>query len=279
MKETDRLLNSTLSDYRSEITKILSALANEKRMQILIALLEGTKAFSNLQDTTELGKTALSHHLNILVESGVINQVSRGNYELSDDGYNALTSMGDVYAASQWRREKEASKRVDLIRLAHSKRREKELTELEVKIVELEPMRVASFRAVSESPENDAFQKLYAWTQSKGLLDDLKKHPVYGFDNPSPSPGKKKYGYEFWIKIDDEYEDHEVEIKDVPGAKYAVTTCYNLKDIGETWKRLDEWALINGYEMGEAQCLEKAHDPAASEEEVVLDLYLSIKSS
>jgi hypothetical protein len=31
--------------------------------------------------------------------------------------------------------------------------------------------------------------------------------------------------------------------------------------------------------MGEAQCLEKAHDPAASEEEVVLDLYLSIKSS
>jgi len=248
-------------------------------MQILIALLEGTKAFSNLQDTTELGKTALSHHLNILVESGVINQVSRGNYELSDDGYNALTSMGDVYAASQWKREKEASKRVDLIRLAHSKRRENELTELEVKIVELEPMRVASFRAVSESPENDAFQKLYAWTQSKGLLDDLKKHPVYGFDNPSPSPGKKNYGYEFWIKIDDEYEDHEVEIKDVHGAKYAVTTCYNLKDIGETWKRIDEWALINGYEMGEAQCLEKAHDPAASEEEVVLDLYLSIKSS
>ena len=279
MKEKDKLLNSTLSDYGSEITKILSSLANEKRMQILIALLEGTKAFSNLQDTTELGKTALSHHLNILVESGVINQVSRGNYELSDDGYNALTSMGDVYAASQWKREKEASKRVDLIRLAHSKRREKELTELEVKIVELEPMRVASFRAVSESPENDAFQKLYAWTQSKGLLDDLKKHPVYGFDNPSPSPGKKNYGYEFWIKIDDEYEDHEVEIKDVPEAKYAVTTCYNLKDIGETWKRLDEWALINGYEMGEAQCLEKAHDPAASEEEVVLDLYLSIKSS
>jgi len=279
MKETDRLLNSTLSDYSSEITKILSALANEKRMQILIALLTGTKAFSNLQDTTELGKTALSHHLNILVESGVINQVSRGNYELSDDGYNALTSMGDVYADSQWKREKEASKRVDLIRLAHSKRRENELTELEVKIVELEPMRVASFRAVSESPENDAFQKLYAWTQSKGLLDDLKKHPVYGFDNPSPSPGKKKYGYEFWIKVDDEYEDHEVEIKDVPGAKYAVTTCYNLKDVGETWKRLDEWALLNGYEMGEAQCLEKAHDPAASIEEVVLDLYLSIKSS
>ena len=279
MKETDRLLNSTLSDYGSEITKILRALANEKRMQILIALLEGTKVFSNLQDTTELGKTALSHHLNILVESGVINQVSRGNYELSDDGYNALTSMGDVYAASQWKREKEASKRVDLIRLAHSKRRENELTELEVKIVELEPMRVASFRAVSESPENDAFQKLYAWTQSKGLLDDLKKHPVYGFDNPSPSPGKKNYGYEFWIKIDDEYEDHEVEIKDVHGAKYAVTTCYNLKDIGETWKRIVEWALINGYEMGEAQCLEKAHDPVASEEELVLDLYLSIKSS
>ena len=60
---------------------------------------------------------------------------------------------------------------------------------------------------------------------------------------------------------------------------HSTSWSVNLKDIGETWKRIDEWALINGYEMGEAQCLEKAHDPAASEEEVVLDLYLSIKSS
>lgn len=279
MKETDKLLNNTLSDYGSEITKILSALANKKRMQVLTTLLEGTKTFSNLQDTTELGKTALSHHLNILVDSGIIQQVSRGNYELSDDGYNTLSAMGDVYVASIWKREKETSKRVDLIRLAHSKRREHEMNELEVRIVELEPMRVASFRAISESPENDAFQKLYTWTQSKALLNDLKKHPVYGFDNPSPTKGKKTYGYEFWIKVDDDYEEEKVQTKDVPRARYAVTTCYNLKDIGETWKRLVQWVLVNGYEMGDAQCLEKSHDPEASEEDLVLDLYLSINSS
>lgn len=276
MKETDKLLNNTLSDYGSEITKILSALANEKRMQVLTALLDGTKTFSKLQDTTELGKTALSHHLNILVNSGIIQQVSRGNYELSEDGYNTLSAMGDVYVASIWKRESETSKRADLIRLAHSKRREHEMNELEVRIVELEPMRVASFRAISESPENDAFQKLYTWTQSKGLLNDLKKHPVYGFDNPSPTNGKKTYGYEFWIKVDDDFEEAKVKTKDVPAARYVVTTCYDLKDIGETWKRLDEWVSANGYEMSEAQCLEKAHDPEASEDDLVLDLYQPI---
>ena len=277
MKEADNLINNTLSDYGPEITKILSALANEKRLQILTALLDGAKTFKELQNTSTLGKTALSHHLNILVEAGIILLVSRGNYELSDDGFNTLSAMGDVYVTSRWKKEKTASKRVDLIRLAHSKRSEHIMNEIDVRIVELEPMRVASFRAISESPENDAFQKLYTWAQPKGLFNDLIKHPVYGFDNPSPTPGKKTYGYEFWIKVDEGFKDNAIKTKDVPGAKFAVTTCYELKDIGETWKKLDEWVAVNGYEFGGAQCLEKSHDPEASEDELVLDLYLSIK--
>ncbi len=80
------------------------------------------------------------------------------------------------------------------------------MTELDVRIVELKPMRVASARVVSESPENDAWKILCAWAEPIGLLDDAENHPVFGFNNPQPSPGKKEYGYEFWIQIGPEIE-------------------------------------------------------------------------
>ena len=82
------------------------------------------------------------------------------------------------------------------------------MSEPDVRIVNLEPMRVASFHAYGDSPENEAGKKLIAWAKPKGLLDDPEKHRVFGFDNPSPTPGSPNYGYEFWIVID---PDQEIE--------------------------------------------------------------------
>ena len=49
------------------------------------------------------------------------------------------------------------------------------MTEPDVRIVKLEPMRVASVRAISETPERDAWEKVRAWAEPKGMLKDLKK--------------------------------------------------------------------------------------------------------
>jgi len=75
------------------------------------------------------------------------------------------------------------------------------MSELKVRIEELEPMRVASVKVVSESPENDAWEKLRSWADARGYLGNVAEHPVFGFNNPNPSPDRKEYGYEFWLRV------------------------------------------------------------------------------
>jgi DNA gyrase inhibitor GyrI len=156
------------------------------------------------------------------------------------------------------------------------------MTDLEVRIVKLEPMRVASVRCISDMPERDAWEKLLPWAEAKGVLGDPVRHPVYGFNNPSPSPGNKKYGYEFWIVVDpDARSEGEIEVKDVPGGLYAVTRCRLIGDprgsVPEVWKELLEWVQASKYRWRKVHELEKLQNPLADEKNIVLDLYLPIE--
>ena len=137
-------------------------------------------------------------------------------------------------------------------------------------------MRVASFRVVSESPEHDAWEQLKSWANVRGYLEDLKEHPIFGFNNPNPSPDRKEYGYEFWIRIppDTEAED-EIEIKDFPGGLYAVTTHKGFPN-PEVWMSLWNWVQSSSYKWRKTNELEKPHNPLASHDEMTFDLYLPI---
>ncbi|MFX1271569.1 MAG: GyrI-like domain-containing protein [Promethearchaeota archaeon] len=260
-------------------------MASKARMVILTSVYHEPQEFSELLKITGLSKTALAHHLNRLVESGIIVHASRGLYKISSDGADFLRSISAAYASSRRRQEHEAARRVDYIKRVHTKRKDK-MDELEVRIERLEPMRVASVQAISKSPENEAWNKLRAWAEPLGLLDDVKKNPVFGFNNPEPSPGKEEYGYEFWIKVDDYVEpEGDIEIKEFEGGLFAVTTTPLKADpifedghhfIG-AWKYLRDWIKSSKYEFGDQQCLERAHDPGASEDDLILDLYWSIK--
>jgi DNA gyrase inhibitor GyrI len=123
-----------------------------------------------------------------------------------------------------------------------------------VKIVRLLPMRVVSFHAMGEflgSPEEKASAKMVAWAKPRGMLNDPAKHMIFGFNNPDPpldSEGipepNKKYGYEFWITVGDQFEkEDDADIKTVEGGLYAVMTCKveGAVDIGKTWGRLFKW--------------------------------------
>lgn len=59
------------------------------------------------------------------------------------------------------------------------------MSSLDVRIVKLEPMRVASVWAFGESPETEAHEKLRAWAGPKGLLADPKKYRIFGFNTPT----------------------------------------------------------------------------------------------
>ena len=150
--------------------------------------------------------------------------------------------------------------------------------ELEVRIVTLEPMRVASAHAFGPSPEDAAFAKLIAWAKPKGLTADRQAHRVFGFNNPSPSPGSPNYGYEFWIVVGPEAEpEGEIKVKEFGGGRYAVARCKGVEGIGPTWKKLNAWLEDSKHEFSHHQWLEEnVGDLEAPPEELLLDLYLPI---
>ena len=267
----------TLVKSSEDVAFILRSLSNKRRLLLLMAVLKRSRSFRELQGVTKLGKTALAHHLGILVKSGLLKHTGKGQYELSPDGTEFLQALTTVYARSRKRRELEAARRADYILRTHTKEKERKMKKFEVKIVNLEPMRVASVCAISTTPEHDAWEKMRSWAEPRGLLENIDKHPVFGFNNPDPSPDREEYGYEFWIRVGPETQPTgDVEIKKFQGGLYAVTTCKLKEEIEsdffkeegylESWKNIVDWVKSSKYKLGKHQCLEKAHEPGASEE-------------
>ena len=159
------------------------------------------------------------------------------------------------------------------------------MTEIDVRIVKLEPMRVATALGFGEQPEMLAWNKLLAWAKPLGLLDDLKATRFFGFNNPDPSPGSPNYGYEQWIVVGaDVKASGDIKIKDFDGGLYAVTRC-TLSNIGETWKQLVLWLEDSKYHKAHHQWLEGTVKPEliitpegsmVENFEAELDLYLPI---
>lgn len=154
------------------------------------------------------------------------------------------------------------------------------MSELDVRIVKLEPMRVASALGFGTEPENQAWEAILDFAKAKGLNPESKQHRFFGFNNPNPSPGSENYGYEQWMTVGLDVEAEEpVKIKDVPGGLYAVTRFKGLENIGKTWQQLVHWFEDSVYKKppNYDRCLEELlSPPGSSQGEWVFDLYLPI---
>jgi len=167
------------------------------------------------------------------------------------------------------------------------KRKLNHMHKFPVEIKSLPTMKVASVRAISQTPENDAKAILDKYIKKHNLMDDPESHPIFGFNNPDPTPGHKEYGYEFWIKIDSIAEtEADVIIKEIPSALYVVKEC-NLFDESnseffkahgflESWSQLSQWVKESDYQEGSHQGLEKALNHGAEFEDLQLELYMPI---
>lgn len=153
---------------------------------------------------------------------------------------------------------------------------------LDVRLVTLAPMRVASFYGFGPSPEFVAWEKLMAWSRPNGLLDGPAQARIFGFNNPNPSAGSPNYGYEFWIEVDPQRkfevgEKADVKILDFDGGRYAVTRCQGVEAIPATWQSLVHWLADSSHQPGSHQWLEEHLGPVdAPAEEWVFDLYAPI---
>jgi DNA gyrase inhibitor GyrI len=150
------------------------------------------------------------------------------------------------------------------------------MSELQVRIVRLEPMRMASAHGFGASPEEQAFEKIGAYAKGQGL--DLGAVRSFGFNNPDPSPSSPNYGYDVWITVGPDVEgEGEVEIKEFPGGLYAVARCKGVTNIGEVWRRLVTWCEDSHYRKAHHQWLEELLTPAdVPHDEYVFDLYLPV---
>jgi DNA gyrase inhibitor GyrI len=154
------------------------------------------------------------------------------------------------------------------------------MSDLEVRIITLPPMRVASFHGFGEGPETIAWQEMEAWGTAKGFMADRGQHRIFGFNNPDPSPGSPNYGYEFWMVVGPEVQgDARAVIKEFAGGLYAVTRCpvkAPYEDIPGTWAKLVKWCEGSEYRMARHQWLEEHIEGAGVGLQFVLDLYLPI---
>jgi effector-binding domain-containing protein len=148
------------------------------------------------------------------------------------------------------------------------------MTDIEVRIVKLEPSRMASAYGFGREPEGQAAEKLYTFLKAKGI----QEYRTFGFNNPDPSPGSPNYGYELWATVGPDVEpDGDIRIVNFDGGLYAVTRFKDLNQIGETWKKLVLWRETSQYRKACHQWLEELLNPEVkSIEEYVFDIYMPI---
>lgn len=157
------------------------------------------------------------------------------------------------------------------------------MTELEVTIVNLPPMRVACINGFGTEPEDQAWKKMIAWAKGKGLWKDGKPKRFFGYNNPNPSAGSPNYGYDMWMTVDESVQtDETARVFTFPGGLYAVTPCpvkNPAEDIGAAWQKLVAWTERSKYRHAGHQWLEEHIDPEHPAEGVAftLALFMPIK--
>ncbi len=150
----------------------------------------------------------------------------------------------------------------------------------EIQIVHLQPMRMASAYGFGEHPEDQAWQQLANWARPRGFLDNIEAHPIFGFNNPYPTPDSPKYGYEFWIKVAREVEpDGQIRIVEFLGGAYALGRCEvqgHPETIPTSWQNLVQCCRDNNRVFGKHQALEGFVGTPDDLDHLVLDLYCPI---
>jgi DNA gyrase inhibitor GyrI len=155
------------------------------------------------------------------------------------------------------------------------------MSDIDVRIVKLPPMRAACVNGFGEGPEGLAFDKMKVWATAHNLIGT--SYRLFGYNNPSPSAGSPNYGYDVWITVDESIQaDSEAAIIEFPGGLYAVTRLEvsdAAGDIPGTWQKLVKWMENSKYHHGRHQWLEEHIGPLeemAGSEPFTLDLYLPI---
>jgi DNA gyrase inhibitor GyrI/DNA-binding transcriptional ArsR family regulator len=288
---SDSYTRRLFARYSRPLLQLLQTLSQEHRFTVLKALLDHSSTFQELQYLTDLGKTALSHHLKVLVEHRLIEKVKRGVYIINSNELQILNALAGGYYASNLRKLHDMVTHSHYIQqnLSYTQKEtiKQQMQNISVKIQSLPPMRVASVRAIGTEPESLAWAKMKAYIANHGWLQELDQHPIFGFNNPEPEPGQLEYGYEFWVKVDSSVTPTaDLQVKEFPGGLYAVTPCnvsqesqdafFKEHGMLKSWYFLNQWVEQSDYVPGNHQWLEQQLNLPEPGKDTLLDLYYPI---
>lgn len=72
-RTTEDMAAESMRAHASDAARLLKALANEKRLMLLCLLVEGERSVGELNARVALSQSALSQHLAVLREDGLVN--------------------------------------------------------------------------------------------------------------------------------------------------------------------------------------------------------------
>ncbi len=110
----DNMAQKSVSDLR---VKILSALADSTRLEILQYLSEGERCVCEIIPSFQRSQSAISKHLNILHEAGILDRRFEGKrtlYSIKDPQVFEIIKAVDVLALGQISQLAEAGKAIEV---------------------------------------------------------------------------------------------------------------------------------------------------------------------
>ena len=152
--------------------------------------------------------------------------------------------------------------------------------DLDIELVDLEPMHVVAARGYGTAPEYEAWDAILEFSRERHIDPWDNTHRFFGFNNPEPEPGRVAYGYEQRMTVEDAVSpDLGLEIKDSPGGRYAKAHIHGLDSIGDAWDSLVVWCEDHDLDIDTSRepCLEEVLNPIdVPESEWDLNLYLAV---
>jgi len=90
-------ISEIILESHKDITNILKAAGSSKRLVILGYLLKGPRSFSFMLDRLDVKRTTITHHLDLLLRSKLIEKEEWGRYQITEAGIEFIVSIINAY--------------------------------------------------------------------------------------------------------------------------------------------------------------------------------------
>ncbi|GAB5562670.1 MAG: AraC family transcriptional regulator [Synoicihabitans sp.] len=153
--------------------------------------------------------------------------------------------------------------------------------ELTTNIQTLSPLRVACIRKQGPYEEcGPAWDKLLGLLGPEGHLGPGTQMIGIGYDDPDNTP-PDQIRYDAAVTIDDDFQAFdEIQIHEIPGGRYAVTTHEGPYDqLRSVYRAIfGTWLPQSGHEVADAPCFEiYLNDPSSTDpKDLLTDIYLPL---